>query len=370
MNKKFTGVKLFSHDAMDSMLINEYVKDFEEFLIKAQVMPNGHWAIEEFEKRIAKYNGFDYAVAVSSGTTALKLAMQSMKLRKGSKVITTPFTYIATASAIVSNGLIPVFADIDENTLQISDEKIVELIDDETSCILPVHINGTFCEIPKTKAMCKERNIKILEDSAQMIPNMDNLYTDLDAACISLGPTKSIVGLGEAGVILTSNKDIADNAKILRNNGNIGGFKYVHTGDNGKIDAVITLFLLRNLEYVKEWNLKRDSIAREYDKRLGVIKQAKVILRSGYSSHCKYSFYAEKRDELLEHLIKHNIEAEIYYPVPLQLQVCFEKYGYKEGDLPSVESACKNVISLPINEKISIDDVNYIMERIEEFYEQ
>jgi dTDP-4-amino-4,6-dideoxygalactose transaminase len=348
---------------MDLMNAFEKVLDSGRFILGNEV--------EEFEQEIANYVGTKYAIGVSNGTDALLLSLESLGIGPGDEVITTPFTFIATAEVIALLGAKPVFCDIDSKTLNISPEKITTKISKKTKAILPVHLFGQSTDMDSIDHIAHNNNLKVVEDMAQAIGSEykgKKVGTFGDTACISFFPTKNLSALGDAGMILTDDKNLDKRIRALRVHGAMRKYYHDFLGYNNRLDAIQAAMLRIKLKYLDEWNQKRREIASKYDDGLKDIVKIPYVAPENDSIYHQYTIRCSRRDELKKFLGEKDIGTAIHYPLPLHFQKVFSYLGYKENDFPQAEKAAKEVLSLPIYPGLSNEEINYVLSSIKEFF--
>jgi len=330
--------------------------------------------MEELERRIAEYCGTKFAVGCASGTDALFLSVKALGIGAGDEVITTPFTFIATAGAIYNTGARPVFADIDPKTYNIDPAKIEAKITKKTKAIMPVHLYGLMADMDPINATAKKRGLKVIEDNAQAIgaTYKGKVAGSLsDAGCISFFPGKNLGAYGDAGMVVTDDEKLTQKIKIIRVHGSTS--KYVHetVGYNSRLDNLQAAILLIKLKYLDGWTKKRQENAAYYNAQL----KGLPILTPYVPEHCSHVYHQytirvqRDRNRLMEFLIDNGVEARIYYPIPLHLQECFKPLGYKQGDLPETEKAMDEAVSIPIDAELTGEQKEYIVAKVKEFFE-
>ena len=329
----------------------------------------------DFEQKIGKYLKCKNAVSVNSGTDALFLALKAIGIKKGDEVITTPFTFIATAEAIAAANAVPVFADISLETFNIDPEKIKEKITGKTKAIIVVHLFGRPAEMGKISEIASESGLMVVEDACQAIgaeAGGKPAGTLGDCGCFSFFPTKNLGAYGDGGLVLTDNSDLAEKLRILKNHGSTSKDKYINTvlGVNSRLDSLQAAVLSEKLEHLGAWNEKRSETAGRYGKGLkgvGGIRLPKEKKGDKAAWH-QYTIRADNRNGLKKYLEESGIETKIYYPLPLHLQPAFSYLGFGVGDFPEAERAASEVLSLPIYPQLEIGEQEYIIEKIKEFY--
>lgn len=340
--------------------------------------------VERLEKRVADYCGCRYAIGVSSGSDALLISLLSLNLKKGDEVITTPFTFISTASAIIHAGLKPVFVDIDES-YNIDVEKIEDAISKKTRVIVPVHLFGQCAKMKEILQLKEKYNLKIIEDSAQAIGAEYPLNGKIkktcsmgDMGCLSFYPTKNLGGFGDGGMIISNNTETYKEIKMLRTHG-YDGKHYKILGWNFRLDTLQAAVLLAKMNFLDKWNKMRQENAQYYENLFyesgllekEVVKLPPALYREkveNYHTYHQFVIRVKERDNLRKFLYDKGIETGIYYSSPLHLQPCFSSLGYHKGDLPVTEQVCQKVLALAIYPGLKKEMQNYIVEEIKNFY--
>jgi dTDP-4-amino-4,6-dideoxygalactose transaminase len=322
--------------------------------------------VKTFEEKAAEYCGAKFAIGVASGTDAILLALRACGVESGDEVITTPFTFFATASTITRLGAIPVFIDIDPDTYNIEPEQIEKKITPKTKVIMPVHLYGQCADMDPINRIAKKHNLKVVEDAAQAIGSKykgKKAGTLGDFACFSFFPSKNLGAAGDAGMVTTDDPDMADLIRILRVHG--AQPKYFHSivGYNSRLDTIQAAILSVKLKYLDSWTAKRREHAAAYN---AAFKGFDIItpMEEDFNYHIyhQYTIAVKNREKLSEALKENQIGHDIYYPVPLHLQKCFQFLGYTEGDLPVAERKAKDVISLPIYTELTDEEQNFVIE--------
>ncbi|MCM8819627.1 MAG: DegT/DnrJ/EryC1/StrS family aminotransferase [Candidatus Omnitrophica bacterium] len=345
-----------------------------------------HWILgkktEEFEKAISKYLNLKYAIGVASGTDALTISLQALALKlKGKEffdqtdqIITTPFTFIATAEAILRAGAKIVFVDINPDTFNIDPQKIKKAITKNTVGILAVHLFGLPCAMDEIKKIACENNLFVVEDVAQAFgARFKNslVGTFGNAGAFSFFPTKNLGCYGDGGLVATDDLRIAEFTKILRNHGQIKQYIADYIGYNSRLDTLQAAILLAKLRFVEKFNNWRKSIADRYNKALSLIKNITIPKQPEDCQHA-YHLYTIKikknlRNKLLSFLNQNGIQARVYYPVGLHKMKAFRGAKLIE-ELKITEEITSSVISLPIHPFLKIEEVDYIIKTIESFF--
>lgn len=339
--------------------------------------------VEKLEKEIADYCATKYAVGVSSGTDALLLSLMAANIGHGDRVITTPYTFFATAGAVSRVGAIPVFVDIEPETYNISPsgidvliKKMPEEVRKTLKAIIPVHLYGQCADMDQITAIARENDLLVIEDAAQAIGSefkKKRAGSMGDFGCFSFFPSKNLGGFGDGGIVTTNSKDLYENLKILRVHG--GQPKYYHSriGGNFRLDALQAGIVSVKLKYLDQWTKARQENAEKYrsgfkDAGLSHLVAAPVQKENRHIYNQFIIQVSERRDELKAFLIKNNVGCEIYYPVPLHLQECFADLGYFSGEFPVSEYAAEHTLALPVYPELSEDQIAYVVDQIKKFY--
>ncbi len=329
-------------------------------------------AVAEFEEKIAEYCGCKYAIGVSSGSDALLVSLMALGIKAGDEVITTPFTFFATAGAITRLGGKAVFVDIEPDSFNIDPAKIEEKITDKTHAIIPVHLYGQIAQMKPIIEISKKYDLAIVEDAAQAIgATQDGIKCGNfgDFGCFSFYPTKNLGAFGDAGLVTTNNEKLAEKVKLIRTHGENPRYFYKMIGGNFRLDAIHGAVLSVKLKYLDEWNGKRRQNAAIYDDFFAnsSIKTPKIA-KNNASIYNNYTINVPKRDQLQKYLAEKGISSAVFYPKPLHLQECFAELGYKEGDLPIAEQICSRVLSLPFYPELAAEQIEYAANAVLEFY--
>jgi UDP-2-acetamido-2-deoxy-ribo-hexuluronate aminotransferase len=341
--------------------------------------------VARFEEALAQWTGARYAVGVNSGTDALVLLLRACGLRPGDEVIVPAFTFVASASSVVLAGGRPVFADIDPVTYTIDPKSAADAVTPRTRMIMPVHL---FCQLADMDALLDVANhhrLTVVEDSAEAIGmRWDGVHAGLLGAggVLSFFPTKTLGAIGDAGAILTDDRQLAQTAAALRHHGRYGrtlahfpGISNETTvnGVNSKMDDIQAAVLLAKLARLHEDIARRARLAAAYTERLagtpGVLRLPTVVPRTAQTHPVFYVYLVEveRRDELARYLAERGVGTEAYYPAPLHLQECFAHLGYRRGDFPHAETACERTIALPLYPDMSVDDVDTVCDLVRRF---
>jgi len=329
-------------------------------------------AVAEFEERIAAYCGSKYAIGVSSGSDALLVSLMALEIKPGDEVITTPFTFFATAGSVVRLGARPVFVDVDPDSYNIDAGRIEKKITGKTRAIIPVHLFGQAAQMKSIMEIASRYDLAIIEDAAQAIgASQDGIRCGNfgNCGCFSFYPSKNLGGFGDGGLVTTNDNELAGKIKILRNHGQGPQYFYNVIGGNFRLDGIQGAVLNVKLKYLDEWNEKRRQNAALYDNIFAgsPIKQPKID-SNNVSIYHQYTVAVPKRDELQKFLAENQIGSAVFYPRPLHLQDCFRKLGYKEGDFPIAERLCSEVLSLPIYPELKEEQIEYVAKTALKFY--
>lgn len=354
--------------------------------------------VTEFEKEFAEYIGVKHAISVGNGTDALVIALKSLGIGAGDEVITTPFTFFATAETISAVGAVPVFVDVEKDTFNIDPSKIEEKITEKTKAIVPVHIFGQSAKMDEINAIAEKHNLKVIEDACQAIGGKykgRNIGTLGDVACFSFFPTKNLGCAGDGGIIVTDNDDVATIARALRTHGSgengqkaynllnnideevdtvqnaddtvYNPLKYYNylIGYNTRLDAIQAAILRVKLPHIDKWNAKRREIAKIYDESLkdtGLVTP--FVDENNVPVYHMYILQSEEREAILGKLKENGVATGVYYPVPLHLQKVYKNLGYKEGDMPVAEYLSHRTFAIPVYPELTKEQVDYVIDSI------
>ncbi|MFH1582017.1 MAG: DegT/DnrJ/EryC1/StrS family aminotransferase [Pseudomonadota bacterium] len=359
----------------DALKVVEEIFESQYFILGPRV--------ETLEKEIAGYCRTRHAVGVSSGTDALLISLMAADIGHQAGVITTPYTFFATAGSIVRAGARPVFVDIDPDTYNISPECIDRVIADMSEeeraglkAIMPVHLYGQCADMQRILKIAEKYNLIVIEDAAQAIGAEHNgmrAGAMGDFGCFSFFPSKNLGAFGDGGIVTTNSETLYDKLRILRVHG--GSPKYYHKmiGGNFRLDTLQAAIVSLKLSHLDNWTKTRQENARKYrelfaDANIGEVVSLPFEKENRHIYNQFVISLKEKRDELRLFLNGAKIGTEIYYPVPLHLQECFSYLNYKKGDFPAAEYAASHTLALPIYPELSDDQQIYVVEKIKEFY--
>lgn len=328
--------------------------------------------VEAFELELARWLGVPHVVATGSGTDALEITLRSLDLPPGAEVVTTPFTFVATASSIVRAGLRPVFADIDPDSWCLSPASVEAAVSPRTGALLPVHLFGRMADLPSLQRICASRGIELLEDAAQAFgSSRDGRASGTwgRAGCFSFYPTKNLGAAGDAGAIATSDPDLAARARRLRAHGDQGRFLHIELGGTNRMDTLQAAVLRTKLPHARRWIARRAAIAETYRQELsGTDFVLPAVPRAG--EDVAWNLFCIRhpgRDALREHLRRRGIGCEVYYPMPLHLQPCFAELGYTRGQFPIAEALADTILALPLYPELGSERVQRVVQALREF---
>ena len=334
-------------------------------------------AVEKLEQQVAEISHTRYAIGCASGTDALLLALRALDIGRGDEVITTPFTFFATAGTIHNVGATPVFVDIEPQTFNIAPDAIAAAITPRTKAVIPVDLFGQMAPMEKVAAVAKD--IPVIEDAAQSIGarrKIDGTWRMAGEAAgmgtLSFFPSKNLGGYGDGGMIVTQDQALATRLRRLRVHGGAKQYFHDEVGYNSRLDALQAAVLSAKLPHLAAWSAKRRENAKYYSEALTGIEGVctPVIDPKNESIFNQYTIRAERRDDLQAYLKSRDIGTAIYYPLPLHLQPCFAYLGYREGACPESERASQQVLSLPIFPELNRDQLDEVVDAIRSFYER
>ncbi|GAB4548424.1 MAG: DegT/DnrJ/EryC1/StrS family aminotransferase [Anaerolineae bacterium] len=339
------------------------------------VMASGYFVlgpnVKALETELAEYVGCRYGVGVASGTDALRLSLEALGIGRGDEVITTPFTFVATANTISHTGARPVFVDIDPRTYNIAPAQIEAAITERTRAIIPVHLYGQPAEMDAIMDIARRHKLYVIEDCAQAIGAEDNgrqVGSFGELACFSFYPTKNLGAFGDGGMVTTNDPDLAERIQVLRQQGSKTRYYHDVLGFNSRLDEIQAALLRVKLRHLDAWQARRRQIAAQYDRLLSGLGVETPYVRPGVTHvYHQYTIRAARRDELHEFLKERGIGTMIYYPLPLHLQKMYADLGYSQGSLPVSEEAGQQVLSLPMYPELSDGQVQSVVDAIGEF---
>jgi len=351
--------------------------------------------VEGFERELAAYSQTSFAVGVSSGSDALIVSLMALEIGDGDEVITTPFTFFATAGAIARLKAKPVFCDIDEMSYNISAEKLEELLEERFSkpgnakvkALIPVHLYGQCADMTSILSLANKYDLFVIEDAAQAVGAEYPAPDGINRACsmgnlgiLSFFPSKNLSAYGDGGMVLTNDEILASKMMLLRVHGGRDKYFYDILGGNFRLDALQAAVLRIKLRHLDDWGQKRREKASYYNRLFeesGLIKEGLVQIPfalyrdsgvQNFHIYHQYVIRANERDRLKEFLKEKGVATAIYYPLPLHLQKCFAYLDYREGDFPVSEKASREVLALPIFPELTTEQQDFIVSSISDFY--
>ncbi|MFA4838846.1 MAG: DegT/DnrJ/EryC1/StrS family aminotransferase [Candidatus Neomarinimicrobiota bacterium] len=340
--------------------------------------------VADLEQKIADYSGAKYGIGVSSGTDALLVALMALDIRPGDLVVTTPYSFFATAGVVSRLKATPVFVDIDPETYNIDPLKLCEWFDqnpdkiNKVKAIIPVHLYGQCADMDPILEVADRYGIAVIEDGAQAIGSQYPSKTGVrrvgsmgKMGCFSFFPSKNLGGVGDGGMVVSNDSVLSEKLVKLRNHGSHPKYFHSMIGGNFRLDTIQAAVLLVKFPHLESWSRARQVHASYYDAQLNIpeVKTPTVAYRREFHIYNQYILsVAEKRDELRKWLSENQIGNEVYYPVPFHLQECFNDLGYRKGDFPHSEYAAEHTIALPVYPELTKEMQDYVIEKIKAFY--
>lgn len=357
------------------------------------------------EEKVAGYSECSHGIGVSSGSDALLICLMAEDIGPGDEVITTPYTFFATAGAIFRTGARPVFVDIQPDTYNMDPDLVEEKVTSKTRAIIPVYLYGQCADMDPILEIARKRDLVVIEDAAQAIgaeyaskilspSKICRAGSMGDYGCFSFFPSKNLGGFGDGGMVVTNDLDRAERLKTLRVHGSKPKYYHSLVGGNFRLDAIQAAVLSVKLRHLDTWTAKRRENAARYDKAFkssglvdkGLVSVPKSVWRGTFTEHLgvsnskgaslsfhdhifnQYVINTPRRDELKTHLVDKGIGTEIYYPVPLHLQECFAELGYSSGSFPVSEEAARGTLALPIYPELTSEQQAYVIDSICEYF--
>ena len=329
--------------------------------------------VAALEAEIAEYCGVAHAIGCGSGTDALLLALKALDIGAGDEVVTTPFTFFATAGTIWNAGAKPVFADIDPTTFNLDPAASADAVTSRTRALMPVHLYGQCADMTPLLALARAKGLAVIEDTAQAIgAEYEGRRAGSlgDAGALSFYPSKNLGGAGEGGMIVTNRDDVAERLRMARNHGQAAHYVHAFVGTNSRLDGLQAAVLRSKLRRLDAWHAGRAERAARYDAALGDVEAIRTPLHTGKGRHVynQYVIRCERRDDLRDHLTARGIGTGIYYPIPLHLQECFAPLGYRRGQFPESERATQECLALPIFPELTEAEQDYVIATIRAYY--
>lgn len=354
--------------------VTEEVYESQQFILGSRV--------EDLEKEIAAYCTSAYSLGVSSGSDALLIALMAAGIGSGDAVITSPYTFFASAGSIARTGARPVFVDIDSDTYNLSPGELERTLDSlpaqdcgRIKAVMPVHLYGQCADMEPIIKIAEERNLLIIEDAAQAIGaeyNGRRAGSFGEFGCFSFFPSKNLGAFGDGGIVTTGSEALYEKLKVLRVHGSKPKYYHKLIGGNFRLDALQAAIVSVKLTYLDQWSASRKKNAQTYRRLFAAAGLDRIQLPVERESRHIYNQFVikvpEKRDGLRRHLQGNHIGSEVYYPVPLHLQECFAYLGYRKGDFPLSEAAAERTLALPIYPELTDDQLTYVVDKIREFY--
>ncbi len=357
-----------------SPLISEKGKANVIEVLESGMLASGSW-VTEFEEKFSNYVGTDFAVATSSGTTALHVALLAVGIKEGDIVLTTPFTFIASANSILFCGAKPVFVDIEPKTFNLDPAKLEASLEQypKAKAVMVVHLYGLACDMPAICEIARKHNLLVIEDCAQAhgaAINRRKVGTFGDVAAFSFYPTKNMT-TGEGGIVVTNQKEVAERCKKLINHGRSGRFTHDSLGYNYRMTNIAAAIGLAQLERLDKFNEKRIANASYLSNHLNTLEYVTVPFAPPDFLHVFHQYTvkvpSDKRAELIKWLEEHDVDSAIIYPYPLHKQPLYANLGYDKEHYPMAEEASEEVLSIPVHPRLTQQDLETIVSTISTF---
>jgi dTDP-4-amino-4,6-dideoxygalactose transaminase len=326
------------------------------------------------EEEVARYSQCAHAIGCASGTDALLLSLRALNVGPGDEVVTTAYSFFASAGVIANVGARPVFVDIDPRTYNLDPHRLDAAITPRTKAVITVHLYGQCCDLAAVKSVCEKRKVWLVEDAAQAIGaewEGKRAGSVGDFGCFSFFPSKNLGAAGDGGMIVSQSQELGDRARLLREHGAKPKYFHALVGTNSRLDALQAAILRVKLRHLDRWSEGRARNAALYDQLLEGSRVGRPY-RDPRTRHIynQYVIRVNRRDELRAHLQTRGIGTEVYYPVPLHLQKCFAALGHKEGDMPHSEAAARETVALPIYPELTEDQIRYVAANVRDFADQ
>lgn len=330
--------------------------------------------VSGLEEEVARYSQSRYAIGCASGTDALILALRALGVGPGDEVVTTAYSFFASAGTVVNVGATPVFVDIDPRTYNMDPHRLEAAITPRTKAVIAVHLYGQCCDLAAVKAVCDKHRLYLIEDAAQAIGSEwegKRAGSVGDFGCFSFFPSKNLGGAGDGGMVTAQDETLAERVRLLREHGAKPKYYHAIVGTNSRLDALQAAILRVKLQHLDRWSEGRARNAALYDS----LFEGTGIGRPYHDPRTRhiynqYVIRVNDRDGLRRHLTDRNVGHEVYYPVPLHLQQCFANLGYKAGDLPLSEAAARDTLALPIYPELTEEQIRYTAASVTEFTER
>ena len=331
-------------------------------------------AVAQFEEDVAAYCDVKHAIGVSSGTDALLVSLMALVVKPGDEVITTPFTFFATAGSVVRLGAKPIFVDVDPDSYNIDPAGIQQRITENTRAIIPVHLFGQMAQMKPIMDVARRHHLVVIEDAAQAVgASQDGVKAGNfgDCGCFSFYPTKNLGAFGDGGLVTTNTDELAQQIRALRDHGQNPRYFYHVVGGNFRLDGIQGAVLNVKLKSLDRWNEKRRQHAALYDNFFAgsPVKMPRIDSNNVCIYH-QYTITVPERDKLQQYLAENGIGSAIFYPKPLHLQDCFSELGYRQGDMPVAERLCEEVLSLPVYPELTPEQIEFTAKTVLKFYDK
>lgn len=336
--------------------------------------------VKRFQEELETYLDVKHVIPCGNGTDALQVALMALDLKPGDEVITTTFTFVATAEVIALLGLRPILVDVNPDTYLISSSEIEAAITPKTKAIIPVHLFGQSANMEEIMQVANKHNLKVVEDGAQSI-GVDFVFengkkqksgTIGDFGCTSFFPSKNLGCYGDGGALFTNSDTLAEKARMIVNHGMKVRYYHDEIGVNSRLDSIQAAVLSVKLQKLNKYNRSRNNAANYYDQVFSEIEELQTPVRVENSTHVFHQYTLRvlngQRDALQKHLMDNGVPAMIYYPVPLHQQKAYRDDRYQDGAFPVAEQLAKEVISLPMHTELDEDQLGYITEKVKEFF--
>jgi len=350
----------------------EIIKVIEEVCAQQSFVLGSH--VEQLEHTLAKFIGTEYAVGVASGSDALLLSLMELDIQPEDEVLTVPFTFFASTGVISRLHARPVFVDVCSDTFNLNPTQLADKISSRTKAILPVHLFGQCADMEAINEVASVHDIPVIEDACQAIGAARNgvqAGAFGRTGCFSFFPSKNLGAFGDGGLITTDDAQVAERLRLLRVHGSRSEYHHHLIGMNSRLDALQAAILQVKFQHLDDWTAKRQKNAVSYRQLFhdhGLDDRVILPVEASGNTHVynQFTIRTPKRDELSAFLTEKNV----YYPVPLHLQECYETLGYHKGDFPVAEHAALEVLSLPIYPELTTDQITYVVETITQFFDQ
>lgn len=329
--------------------------------------------VAECEEGVAAYSGCAYGVGVSSGSDALLACLMAEDIGPGDEVITTPYTFFATAGAIARVGATPVFVDIDPTTYNIAADRIEARVTSKTRAIIPVHLYGQMADMDPIMRVADKHGLVVIEDAAQAIGGEYKGHRAGSMGhygCFSFFPSKNLGAAGDGGMIVTNDKERAETLRCFRSHGAKPKYYHKVVGGNFRLDSIQAAIVLAKLQHLDTWTASRQENARRYHRLLaefdGIVGTPAIVMDRHVFN--QYVIRVSQRNELQAYLKAKGISTEVYYPVPMHLQECFAHFGYQTGAFPESECAANETLALPVYPELTLEQAQYVVDTLRGFF--